>query len=125
MTLRRCEYCGHLWKDRVTTKRKAPDRCPDCHRSLKLTPMSRIRMVIPTSWLNEQIKMVVSELETLPWGLETEGNRNKLQGRLETLKIIERTFIIPEEDLLEGEEMRVLEAEPEGLITEVPVRGKR
>ena len=116
MTLRKCN-CGHLWKDRVTSKLKAPERCPECRIFLKLTPMSRIKIVMPTRWLMEQIRKTVEELNVLPWGTETEEQRIRLQSRLELLKTIEGTFVMPEEELLDADEKMIFNAEPEFVAT--------
>jgi NAD-dependent SIR2 family protein deacetylase len=49
-------------KDRVTSKQKAPTRCPECHRALRPTIMSRTKITIPTQWLEEHIRKTVEDM---------------------------------------------------------------
>jgi hypothetical protein len=121
---RKCEYCGHLWRGRSSGKPKQRERCPKCQRSLKLLPITRIRISIPTSWIMERIQRTVGELDNLPWTTEAADRRGILQGRLQALKLIEKTFILPEEESLDLEETMVLNAEPESVTSISPLRKK-
>jgi hypothetical protein len=72
----------------------------------------------------ERIQRTVGELDNLPWTTEAADRRGILQGRLQALKLIEKTFILPEEESLDLEDTMVLNAEPESVTSISPLRKK-